>query len=173
MIIKYREMRKKSRGFTLIELMIVVAIIAILAAIAIPQYRKFQLKAKTSEAKTNLGAIRTCEEAYAAEHDVYVQAGWKPTTTLVDNGNAVNWGDGGSGYGFNSVGFQPAGKVRYAYGVVSGTSIGDPTDASTVTASSSADITIEARGDLDGDGTWVTFYCSDEDPEISQNNSGF
>jgi prepilin-type N-terminal cleavage/methylation domain-containing protein len=52
-------MLKHKSGFTLIELMIVVAIIGILAAIAIPNFLRFQLKAKTSEGKTNIAAIRT------------------------------------------------------------------------------------------------------------------
>ncbi len=178
MIIKYREMRKKSKGFTLIELMIVVAIIAILAAIAIPQYRKFQMKSKTSEAKTNIGAIRTAEEAYAAEHDKYVLADWDPGQSAVANGNAVNWGDGGaSGYGFDTIGFKPAGKVRYSYGVgANSTTVptNSITDASNVTATDgNDDILIQARGDLDGDNTYVTFYCTDEDPEIQQHGSGF
>jgi len=52
-------MLKGKKGFTLIELMIVVAIIGILAAIAIPNFLKFQAKSKQSEAKSNLGAIFT------------------------------------------------------------------------------------------------------------------
>lgn len=63
--------RRKDKGFTLIELMIVVAIIGILAAIAIPNFMNYQCKAKQSEAKSNLGNIRTAEEAYYAEHDAY------------------------------------------------------------------------------------------------------
>jgi type IV pilus assembly protein PilA len=56
-----------TKGFTLIELMIVVAIIGILAAIAIPNFVKFQCKAKQSEAKTALKAIYTVELAYTGE----------------------------------------------------------------------------------------------------------
>ena len=63
---------RNRKGFTLVELMIVVAIIGILAAIAIPNFLQFRLKAKTSEAKSNLGAIRSTEVAYFAEWDFYV-----------------------------------------------------------------------------------------------------
>ena len=57
-------MLRSKKGFTLIELMIVVAIIGILAAIAIPNFLQFQAKSKQSEAKTNLGGIFTAEIAY-------------------------------------------------------------------------------------------------------------
>jgi type IV pilus assembly protein PilA len=63
--------RKLMKGFTLIELMIVVAIIGILAAIAIPNFIKFQARSKQSEAKSNLKAIYTAERSYYQEKDTY------------------------------------------------------------------------------------------------------
>src|SRR3989337_2682194 len=75
----------KEKGFTLIELMIVVAILGILAAIAIPNFMRFQAKSKQSEAKSNLGAIGTTAEAFRSENDTYVatwaQLGWAPQGT--------------------------------------------------------------------------------------------
>ena len=111
---KWQTLRKRSKGFTLIELMIVVAIIAILAAIAIPQYKKFQAKAKAAEAKTNLGAIASCEESYHAEHDKYIACAKTPSSAPSSKDNFT-----GGGYADfkNNLGFEPAGKVRYAYQV--------------------------------------------------------
>ena len=63
---------RKQEGFTLIELMIVVAIIGILAAIAIPNFLTYQLKSRQSEAKVNLNAIKTSEIAFQAEKGCYL-----------------------------------------------------------------------------------------------------
>lgn len=59
------------KGFTLIELMIVVAIIGILAAIAIPNFLKYQAKSKQSEAKTNLKGVFTAQISYFGENNGY------------------------------------------------------------------------------------------------------
>jgi type IV pilus assembly protein PilA len=56
-------MKRLSKGFTLIELMIVVAIIGILAAIAIPNFVKYQLRSKFSEASSNVEGLRKAQEA--------------------------------------------------------------------------------------------------------------
>lgn len=63
------------KGFTLIELMIVVAVIAILAAIAIPSYLGIQRRAARSEAKANLEAIALALEGYMAENNDYGPVG--------------------------------------------------------------------------------------------------
>jgi len=77
---------RSKKGFTLIELMIVVAIIGILAAIAIPNFLRFQAKSKQSEAKTNLGGIFTAETSWFAEHNQFAGLGlisWAPVGSAV------------------------------------------------------------------------------------------
>ncbi|MEQ1844145.1 MAG: prepilin-type N-terminal cleavage/methylation domain-containing protein [Nitrospira sp.] len=84
---------RKQEGFTLIELMIVVAIIGILAAIAIPNFITYQSKAKQSEAKVSLGAIFTSTVAFQAE---------QPTSTFIAGTIGL-------------IGWAPSGTPRYGY----------------------------------------------------------
>ncbi len=143
------KLRKQAneKGFTLIELMIVVAIIGILAAVAIPNFLQYQLKAKTAEAKTNLGAIKTSQEAYMAENDFYL-------TSAVSNAAPADikqaWPSPASG--FDEIGFAPSGNVYYAYevAVAGGTASADVNG--TGIAGASGGFCASAAGDLDGDG---------------------
>ena len=86
----------KQRGFTLIELMIVVAIIGILAALAIPNFLRYQTKSRQSEAKTNLAAAFMAETAFLAEHSYYgnfSQIGF----ALAGKGNRYTYRSGAAG----------------------------------------------------------------------------
>ncbi|MCR3909695.1 prepilin-type N-terminal cleavage/methylation domain-containing protein [Aeromonas hydrophila] len=74
---------KKQSGFTLIELMIVVAIVAILAAIALPAYQTYTKKAKFTEVVTATGAAKTAVE-------ICSQAGNAPATCVTTGNNAVS-----------------------------------------------------------------------------------
>ena len=135
-----KKLHARKGGFTLIELMIVVAIIGILAAIAIPNFLRFQLKAKSSEGKTNLAAIRTAEQSYYSEFGVFISANASPMANMQNQKiDFVN--EDGAGMGFDQLGWSPEGQVYFNYGVA--------INMNGYTASASADI--------DADGTSQTW----------------
>ena len=132
-----KTLRSRKGGFTLIELMIVVAIIGILAAIAIPNFLRFQLKSKTSEGKVNLAAIRTAEESYLAEFGIYVaESSQQPNAVPITTKQA--WPNPAP-VGFDTIGWAPEGNVYFVYSV-------------NVQAGPPQQYTATADADLDGDG---------------------
>ena len=94
-------MRTYQKGFSLIELMIVVAIIGILSAIAVPQFQTFQRKARQSEVRSMLSAIYVGQKTFFSEHTTY----WPNLITL---------------------GFLPEGSLKYVVGHDSGITMGLP-----------------------------------------------
>lgn len=129
---------RKQEGFTLIELMIVVAIIGILAAIAIPNFIQYQMRSRTSEAKTNLSAIKTANFAFQAENRCFLSSTLPAPAAVPTNGSLVAWPGGAGGIAaptpggavwcftnagafstatgtYGDIGMVPAGAVRYQY----------------------------------------------------------
>jgi len=86
---------RNQKGFTLIELMIVVAIIGILAAIAIPQFAAYRERAFIASMKGDCNSVRTGEEAYFADNNTYIAIASTNTPTAlpgvaqISDGNLV------------------------------------------------------------------------------------
>jgi prepilin-type N-terminal cleavage/methylation domain-containing protein len=98
-------------AFTLVELLIAVAIVGLLAALAIPNFYTAVLKSRRAEAKANLDGIATAELAYHAAHDAYVACANNPGSSLTKVARPFN----PALAGWSALDYIPSGDVRCNY----------------------------------------------------------
>lgn len=77
---------KRAKGFTLVELVIVIVIVGILSIVAVPIYRGYTRKAMGTEAKSLLGSIQTAQKVYYAEHAAF----WNAAASGTDFSEALD-----------------------------------------------------------------------------------
>lgn len=136
----------------MLELMLAVVLIGILVTVSIGSYTNFHKRAKTSEAKTNIGAIRTYEHSYYVENERYLACPSHPST--IPSANSVFWRDTAVPDSWEELGFEPQGRIRYSYTVS--------------VAEDGQSFTAAANGNLDGDDTYSTFSITNTSGEIQE-----
>jgi len=149
---------RNQKGFTLIELMIVVAIIGILAAIAIPNFLRYQAQSRQAEARTNFGGIFVAETSYFGEQSRYGSFG-EIGFALAGTSNRYTYRTGAAGAAGGANGNVTAtGSTQDTINAGTGTVTAEGTPAA---MTSGTGFTATASANLDNDPTLDQWHVND------------
>ena len=115
---------KAPRGFTLAELMIVVAIIGILSVLSITGYKKVMSKSRLAEGHNVVSGVKIAQDQYFAETGRYADIGWtnlcpqgvSMSAANIPSNTATGWNpacDGGTGVKWSRLAYSPDGAIRF------------------------------------------------------------
>lgn len=187
-----RATRRTTRaGFSLVELMTVVVIVGVLSAVAIPTFMGYVFKSRTGEATQFLGTIKLREEAFRSEFGMYCNTAQAAANSCVTQAadltglnTTTNFVPDAAGVGttaraiptthtpWNELGARPTGMVRFSYAVAAGMPATAPAARGWTAATADFWFVAQAVGDLDGDGTQVTFETYSAGNQVWVGNSG-
>lgn len=172
--------RHSARGFTLIELAVVVVIVGVLSVIAIVAYRKIVLSAKVGEARQMIGAIVIAQEEHYSERRTYVNIG--PTYCPSDGTQYKKYGwDTACAPGWASLPVHADNAVQFGYTTFAGTTVAQPPGVSNTlidvggyNGKAMPYFVVHAKAELDNpaNGVFTELAGSSFDKEIRQINVG-
>ncbi len=128
-----KKSHKLFRGFTLIELMIAVAVIGVITAIAIPAYNGYIATAKTVAVRANVEPLRLALDDYFLDNGSYIAGTWSPSGAQTLQTGALGWRPDGDQNGYSYTVTASAVNSTPAWYTITVTSLDDATATITCT----------------------------------------
>lgn len=173
--------RTRVRGFTLVELLAVVAMIGVLAALALVGFKKFMNSTRTADARAIIGAIRIAEESHRAETLSYRSCGasltdWYPAAPTGKKRAFGGWSSHSRYDDWRILNVTADSPTTFGFAIVAGAPGDKPPNTNTSLKTTWPSPTtepwyvVQAAGDADGDGTFSYLVSSSFNGEIYVEN---